>query len=264
MNQHAFFFVAEARDQLAFVVGDEGVAVIALDRAVVFLHADAVCGDDGDGIGNGVALHRPLPLQMRVEGRVLRLGADRGGIEQDFRTLQHHAARGFGIPLVPANADADSAVLGAPHLEAGIAGPEIIFLQIARPVGDMALAIDAKDRAVCVGNRHAVVMTRAVLFEEGDGDDDAKLLGELGESKHGRVLTQRIGGGEPFRVLMRGEIDALEQLGWQDDLRALTRGLAHQAFDLGDVLLHVMAERGLDRGDGNLARHQSGSSRVMQ
>ena len=77
MNQHAFFFVAEARDQLAFVVGDEGVAVIALDRAVVFLHADAVCGDDGDGIGNGVALHRPLPLQMRVEGRVLRL-ADAG------------------------------------------------------------------------------------------------------------------------------------------------------------------------------------------
>ena len=64
---------------------------------------------------------------------------------------------------------------------------------------------------------------------------------------------------------MRGEIDALEQFRRQDYLRALARGLAHEALDLGDVGLQVEAERRLDRRNRDRARcHQSGSSRVMQ
>jgi hypothetical protein len=125
---------------------------------------------------------------------------------------------------------------------------------IAGTVGDVALAVDAEDGAAGVGERHAVVMTRAVLLEEGDGDDHAELQGELAQRQHGRVLAGRIGGGEPFRVLPRGEIDALEELGRENDLRAALGRLAHQTLGLGDVGLHVGAEAGLDGGDGEHAR----------
>src|SRR3546814_15392789 len=83
-----------------------------------------------------MADHRAAPEAAGVEVRIVRLGADGGGVEQDFRAHQHHRAGGFGIPLVPADADADRAVAGLPYLEAGIAGAEIEFLRIARTVGD--------------------------------------------------------------------------------------------------------------------------------
>ena len=90
-------------------------------------------------------------------------------------------------------------------------------------------------------------------------------LGELGQRQHARMLAHGVGGLEPFRVLMRGEVDALEQLGRQDHLRALARGLARQALDLGDIGLHVVAERRLNGRDRDDAfRHHAGSSRVMQ
>ena len=121
---------------------------------------------------------------------------------------------------------------------------------IARPVGDMALAVDAEDLAARAGDRDAIEIARAVLLEEGDGDDDAELLGELCEREHARVLVHGIGGREPFRVLLGRKVDALEQLGRQDHLRAFPRGLANQALDLGDIGRHVVAERRLDGGNG--------------
>ena len=166
------------------MVGNEGVAVIALRRAVVLLHADAVRGDHRHGIRHGMALHRALPARMRVEGEVVGLGADGRRVEQNLGALQHHGARGLRVPLIPADADADHAGLRLPRLEAGVAGAEVIFLLIARTVGDVALAVDAENLAVSVGNRHAVVVTRAVLLEEGDGNDELQFLGELLERTH--------------------------------------------------------------------------------
>ena len=247
------------------MIGDEGVAVIALRRAVVLLHADAVRGNHRHGIRHGMALHRALPARMRVERKIVGLGADGRGVEQNLGALQHHGARGLRVPLIPADADADRAGFGLPRLEAGVAGAEVIFLLIARTVGDMALAVDAEDLAVSIGNRHAVVVARAVLLEEGDGNDELQFLGELLERTHGRMLARRLGHLEPFRVLPRREVDALEQLRRQHDLGAALGSLADEAFDLGDVGRHVRTERRLDGGDGDrAARHHAGSCCVMQ
>ena len=120
----------------------------------------------------------------------------------------------------------------------------------------MALAIDAEDLAVGIGDRHAVVVARAVLLEEGDRDDDSSSLASFGSAQHAGVLAHGISGREPFRVLPRREIDALEQLGRQDDLRASPRRLAHEGLGLGDVGRHVVAVGRLDGRDGDRAlRH---------
>ena len=61
---------------------------------------------------------------------------------------------------------------------------------------------------------------------------------------------------EPLRVLSRAEIDALEQLRRQNDLRALLGGFANEGFRLGDVGLQVVAVRRLDSCDRDRAlRH---------
>ena len=136
-------------------------------------------------------LHGPLPLQVRVEARVVRLRADGRRIEQHLGAGERHGARALGEPLVPADADADGAGLGLPRLEAGVAGAEVVLLLIAGAVGDVALAVDAQDLAVRIGNGDAVVIARAVLLEERDGDDDLELAGELLQRQNAGMLAHR-------------------------------------------------------------------------
>src|SRR3546814_3210345 len=114
------------------------------------LGADAVGGDHGHDIGHAVAHHRALPHAAGVEVGVVRLVADGGGEEQDIRPHQHHRARGFGIPLIPADADADRPVARLPQPATGVAGPEIEFLLIARNIGNMDLPNDATHPALDV------------------------------------------------------------------------------------------------------------------
>src|SRR3546814_2883454 len=80
------------------------------------------------------------------EGRVLRLVGDGGRIEQDLRAHQRHGARALRKPLVPADGGAQRAVARVPHPKAGVAGIEVVFFLVARPVGNVRLAIDAEDR----------------------------------------------------------------------------------------------------------------------
>ena len=143
--------------------------------------------------------------------------------------------------------------LRLPRLEAGVAGAEVVLLLIAGAVGDVALAIDAEDRPVGIGDGDAVVVARAVLLEERDGNDDAELGGELLQGEHARMLVHRQRGGEPLRILARREVDALEQLRRQHHLRAALGRFAHEGFRPGDVVGQVVAVRGLDRGDGERA-----------
>ena len=236
------------------MIGDEGVAVEALAGLGQGLVADAVRGDDRHGVGHGVALHRPLPRGGGVQGRVMRLRADGGRVHQDVGALQGHGAGGLGIPLVPADADADPAEAGAPDLEAGVAGTEIVLLLIAGAVRDVALAIDAQGLAVGVQHDHGVEVVRAFLLEDRDGDDHAQFLRHRLQLDHGRMLAPRIGRGEPVLLLRHAEIGPLEQLRRQDDLRALGRGLTDQADGLVDIGLHVLAIGGLEGGDGDGSR----------
>src|SRR5690606_22025008 len=60
--------------------------------------------------------------------RVVRVPADRGRIEQQFGAGQRHQARGFGIPLVPADEDAEAADRAVDRFEAEVAGREVELL----------------------------------------------------------------------------------------------------------------------------------------
>src|SRR3546814_6699213 len=94
-----------------------------------------------------------LPVVLGDEGRVLRLVGDGGRIEQDLRAHQRHGARALRKPLVPADGGAQRAVARVPHPKAGVAGIEVVFFLVARPVGNVRLAIDAEPAAVGVDHR---------------------------------------------------------------------------------------------------------------
>src|SRR4029078_7758891 len=82
MHQHAFLRLADAPDQLAEMIGDKGMAIVALGGAIVLLDADAVRGHHRHCIGHGVSLPYALPLAMRVERRIRRLRAEGRRVEQ--------------------------------------------------------------------------------------------------------------------------------------------------------------------------------------
>src|SRR5690606_39278536 len=124
---------------------------------------------DRHDVGHGVPLHGAPPRGGGVQGVVMRLGADGGRVEQDLRPLQHHGAGGLGVPLVPADADADAAEARVPDLEAGVAGAAVVLLLIAGTVRNVALAIDAHQFAVGVDHHQAVEIVRSLALVDGDG-----------------------------------------------------------------------------------------------
>src|SRR2546423_7360752 len=87
-----------------------------------------------------------------------RVPADSGRIKNNLRTAQCSQPRCFGIPLVPANADPDFAVLGIPRLEPKVAGSEVKFLVIQRIVWNVHLAVLAEQLTVRVDDRGRVVI----------------------------------------------------------------------------------------------------------
>lgn len=144
-----------------------------------------------------MALHGPAPARRGVRAVIMGFRADGGGVEQHLRAHQRHGTRGFGEPLVPANANAHAAEHGIPYLEAGIAGPEVILLLIAGAIGDMALAVGAKCLAVRVQHDQRVVIARAVAFEDGDRDHHTQLGRKRLQRGHARMLQRGIGRAKP-------------------------------------------------------------------
>ena len=212
-----------------------------------------------------MADHRPPPQPGCVETGIVRLVADRGGIEQHLGPHQHHRPRRLGIPLVPADPDADGRASGAPGLEAGVARPEVEFLLIAGAVGDVALAVDAGHRPVRRDHRQAVIMMRAVGLEEAGRDVDRELVGQPLHRQHRRMLVHRPGAGEQALILDAAEIMPLEQFGRQDHLRPARGRLADEIGDGGDVGVHLVGKRELEGGDGDRghARHMGVPARPV-
>src|SRR5690606_8037939 len=146
--QHAFAGAVHFLDLLAELVGDERGTVEGDVVTVLLLGTDAVAGNQRHQVGAGVALLDTLPVVARGDVRVMRLAADGGGVEQQFGSHQRHAAGSFREPLVPADGYADLRIAGVPDLEAAVAGVEIVLLVVAGAVRDVALAVDAQQRAV--------------------------------------------------------------------------------------------------------------------
>ena len=61
------------------------------------------------------------------QGLFLRQPADGRGVKNDFRPLHGRQARGFRVPLVPADENAAAAEFGVERLIAQVAGGEVEF-----------------------------------------------------------------------------------------------------------------------------------------
>ncbi len=258
---------AQLGDQVAAMVGDEGGAVEPLAAAgIVFpgLEASAIGAHHRDHVGDRVALHGAAPRQGGVQVGIVRLGADGGGVEQHLGAHQGHGPGGFRIPLVPADADAQATEAAVPDLEAGVAGAEIVLLHIARPVGDVAFAVEAHERAVRVHHHQGIEIVRPLALEDRDRQHHPQLGGQGRQGGDAGMLPPGVSLGKPALLLGHAEIGALEQFRGQDHLGAAGRGLADQALGLLDVRRPVQAVGGLQGGDGDLAGHQAGSCWVMQ
>ena len=143
--------------------------------------ADAVDGGDVTAVRDRVAALDCFPRRM-LRGAVLllfgRMPADRRRIEQELRAAQRRQPRGLGIPLIPANADADVPLLRRPRFEPEIAGREVKLLVKRRVIRDVHLAILPEVFAVRVDDGGGVVVNaRGSLFEQRRDDHDAELAG---------------------------------------------------------------------------------------
>ena len=115
-------------------------------------------------------------LFCRVVGGI----ADGCGIDEDLSSLQGHETGCLGIPLIPANHDAQTTYRGLNGMETEIARGEVELLVIGRIIGDVHLAIDACDGAILL-KHHCCIVVQAcctMLKERGD-DHHAKLLGKF-------------------------------------------------------------------------------------
>ena len=112
------------------------------------LQADAVDTRDIDAVGDGMRTLDGLPgvvLGLAELGLLCGMPADSGGIEEHLGALQGGKARGFGVPLVPADERAHAATGEVDGLEAKIARREVIFFVIKRVVRYVHLAVDASE-----------------------------------------------------------------------------------------------------------------------
>ena len=161
--------------------------------------------------------------------------ADGCGVKQYLCALQRREARGFGIPLIPADEDADFRVGGVPGAEAGVAGGEVKLFVEERIVGDVHFAVNAFDAPVGFDDDGGVVIKPGgALFEKACDDDDFIFFGELAEQVGARAGD---GFGEFEKAVVFGlaKIKTAEQFLRADDFRPFLGGLFDELRLLGAV-----------------------------
>ena len=176
--------------------------------------------------------------------------SDRRRIEQHLRAHQARDARGFRIPLVPADQHADRRVARLPHAEAArlawlfavvievaVAGREVVLLVEQRIVGDVHLPVDAEEAPVRVDDRRRVPIDAGGLpLEDRHDEDDRQLTRELLHRIRGRS-GNRLCQVEAVALLRLAEVERVEQLLQADDLRAAPGRVPHEPLGAPEVAL---------------------------
>jgi len=237
-------------------VGDEGVApeFEALVRGT--FEADAIDGGDEDAVGDGVGALDGLPgidLLGAVLGFFGGMPADGGGVEEDIGALEGGEAGAFGVPLIPADEDADAAKGGIEVAEAEVAGGEVELFEVEGVVGDVHLAIEPGDFAIGIEDGGGVVIEAAGAFLEEAGDeDDAEFAGDGAEGGGGGA-GNGFGEVEEFGGLLTAEVLGAEEFLKTDDLRAAGGGFAGLEDGFFEVFGGVGGARHLDEADAEFA-----------
>ena len=198
------------------------------------------------------ALRRAPGVHLRGAPLVLlrRMPTDRGRVEQHLRTHQAGDARGFRIPLIPADQDADRRVARLPHLEAGrVARSKVVLLVEQRIVRDVHLPVGAHDAAVGVDDgRRVAIDARGLPLEDRHNQHDRELAREPRHRVGGRA-GDALSEIEAFRLLRLAEVRRVEHLLQADDLRPLRRGAADQPFRPSHVGRGIVGRVILDDSD---------------
>ena len=137
-------------------IADERRAV-ERDRA---LGADAVRHDHERAVRDAVGADHLLPERLGVEVGMVGLGADRGGVHDHVGAEQRVRPRDLGEPLVPTGREAEARVVEIDDREAGVAGPEVAVLVVARGDRQVQLARARDERAVGRDDDRGVVAER--------------------------------------------------------------------------------------------------------
>ena len=86
------------------------------------LGADAVHGHHEGAVGDALAHDHLLPQRLGIERRMVGLGADGGGVDEDLGAGQRVGPAQLGEPLVPAGGEAEGGLVDGDRREAAVAG----------------------------------------------------------------------------------------------------------------------------------------------
>src|SRR5882724_6001968 len=202
---------------LAEGIGDEGIAPeleagIAIGRFA--LEADTIYNGDINSISDRVRALDSFPgieLRRTEFGFFVGMPAYAGRIENNLRSAKSGDAGTFRIPLVPANLDADFAILCFKVGETKIAGSEIKFFVIERIVWNMHFAVFAEEAPVRVEYRAGVLINAGgAALKKRNYQDDFPFLGYLRERFGGRAGNW-LGEVEKISIFPAAEILATEK-----------------------------------------------------
>ena len=114
-------------------------------------------------------------LLFPQQGLFLRQPADGRGVKNDFRPLHGRQARGFRVPLIPADEHADAAESGVERLIAQVAGGEVKFFFKPGILRNMHLAVHAQERTVRIHHPGGIVVKPGgALFKAGGNNHHAQ------------------------------------------------------------------------------------------
>ena len=226
---------------------------------------DAVDGDDGQTVGDGVtALHcRPrFALTLLFGGDVATLITDGGGVDEEFCAAECHEASALGIPLIPADLYAETANAGVDGFETEVAGGEVELFVVGGIVGDVHLAIFAGDRAVALKDHGSVVVEAGcTALEEGSNEHYGVAACEFAE-KLGRRTGNGFGEVEKLRVFCLTEIGSVVQFLQHHEFGSALRGGGDVFGESVAVLCGIRHTRHLDEGNFHCAKSFFGRERM--
>src|SRR5690606_30588279 len=197
------------------------------------LEADAIDGEHEAAVRDRVAPLYRLPrrvLPLAVLGLLLGMPTDRSRVDQELRAAQRREPCRLRIPLIPADEHAELGGAGRERPKAQVARREIELLVVARIVRNVHLPVLADVAAPTVEHGGRIVEEpRGPPLEQARDDRHVELRRDAREA-----LGRRAGDGlrelELRRVLGLAEVAGPEELRQHDELRALCRRVANEAF----------------------------------
>src|SRR4030095_12151211 len=177
--------------------------------------------------------------------------ADCGRVEKNLGSAQRGQTRCLGVPLVPADQNADPSVACLPGRKAKVSRREIKLLMVERIVGNMHLAVLAEIASIGIEDGGGIVVdARSPALEQGNNYDQLKLSSQLAH-KFRRGTGDFFGKSEVCMVLDLAEVRRLEKLLQANHLGAVRRGLLDARDCLFEIGFRLPRTRHLDQSHVN-------------